>query len=89
MAPAALHRQAERGWISTYLADYGSRQLTLAMVPLMLAISLDLGLVAFLIVTQVAAALLVGAASTVTFTTLWFGIPAHHRKMRRTRQPLT
>jgi uncharacterized protein DUF6328 len=53
MTPAAYHRIAKRGTVSRRFVDLASRFLELAMTPLMLGISLDLFLLARLILNNV------------------------------------
>ncbi len=49
MAPAAYHRQAERDRISTYFAEYASRMITVAMAQLLVALCVEVALVAYAI----------------------------------------
>jgi Family of unknown function (DUF6328) len=42
MAPAAYHRQVERGRVTRRFVDLASALLTLALVPLMIGLALDL-----------------------------------------------
>jgi hypothetical protein len=79
MAPAAYHRQAERGSISRYFADYASRLITIAMLPLLGAISLEVGLVAYAIVGSPATSVLCGGVLAAIFVGLWFVFPAVRR----------
>lgn len=79
MAPAAYHRQAERNFISKYLVNYASRLITVAMVPLLLAIAIDVGLVSNIITKSVAISFAVAIALLSFFTWFWFVVPRHGR----------
>jgi ACR3 family arsenite efflux pump ArsB len=83
MAPAAYHRQAERGMISRHLADFGSRVIAMAMLPLLLAISLEVALVAYAILGQVWISVACGVPLAVLFLWLWMIYPALNRRSRR------
>ena len=87
MAPAACHRQAERGSISRYFADYASRLLTIAMVPLLSALAVEVSLVAFVILRSVAGGVIIGAGLLLIFSWLWYVFPAH-KKRRRERSSI-
>jgi translation initiation factor RLI1 len=52
MTPAAYHRIAERGMVSRRFVDLASQLLTCAMLPLMLAIAMDVFLLARLILND-------------------------------------
>ena len=80
MAPAAYHRQAERGRISRYFANYASRMITLAMAPLSVALSIDVALVAFLVVREITTSLAVGAVLEVYLLCLWYVFPAVRKR---------
>lgn len=75
MAPAAYHRQAERGRVSRYLANYASRLITLAMGPLAVALAIEVGLVAFLILGNAAISTGVGIGLMIILAWLWFLFP--------------
>ncbi len=82
MAPAAYHRQAEPNLVSRQFVDYAGRLLMLAMMPLMLALTLDVYLIAHMILRgNVVPALIAGSLLTV-FALLWFGIPLAMRTPR-------
>jgi uncharacterized protein DUF6328 len=80
MAPAAYHRQAERGTISRYFANFASRLIAVAMLPLLLAISLEVALVAYAIVVRLWVSALCGGTLALLFIWLWFVYPASRRK---------
>jgi hypothetical protein len=80
MAPAAYHRQAERGSISRNLANMGSVLITTAMVPLTVAISLDVTLVAYAILAKWQTSILLGVSLALLFASLWFVYPAIKRR---------
>jgi uncharacterized BrkB/YihY/UPF0761 family membrane protein len=82
MAPAAYHRQAERGLISRYFTDLASRLLTLALVPLLLGIVLELFLVSQVIAKSVAVGVSLAAGVFVAYLGLWFIFPRIKAKQR-------
>ena len=75
MTPAAFHRQAEPGIVSQYFVDLASRLLTMAMLPLLLAIVLEVFLVARLSVDSLGVSIGISAAVFALFTYLWFIFP--------------
>lgn len=83
MAPAAYHREAERGTISRYLADYASRLIMIAMLPLLVAISIEVALVAYAILSLLWVSAICGAALGLFFLSLWFIFPALRRSAAR------
>jgi hypothetical protein len=83
MAPAAYHREAERGTISRYLANYASRLIMIAMLPLLVAISIEVALIAYAIVSAVWVSALCGIALALFFLSLWFLFPALRRRAAR------
>jgi hypothetical protein len=82
MAPAAYHRQAERGTLSRYFTDFASSLLAWALVPLLLGIVLDVFLVSQLILQVTAASIAIAAGMFVTFVGLWFVFPSIKAKHR-------
>ncbi|HYS82159.1 MAG TPA: DUF6328 family protein [Anaeromyxobacteraceae bacterium] len=89
IAPAAYHRIAERGEETTRFHRVASRFVLGAMVPLALALSGDLALVAFKLTERVRPAALVGGAALVLFGMLWLAWPLTARgpKRRPARAP--
>jgi len=85
MAPAAYHRQAERGLLSRYFTDLASRLLTLALLPLLLGIVLELFLIAQVIAKSVAVSVSLAAGVFVTYVGLWFIFPRIKAKQRAAR----
>lgn len=83
MAPAAYHRQAERGSISRHFANYASRLLTIAMVPLLSALAVEVSLVAFVILRSVAGSAIIGAGLLLIFGWLWYVLPAQQKRRRQ------
>jgi hypothetical protein len=71
MTPAAYHRIAERGIVSRRFVDLASRFLECAMVPLMLGISLDLFLLAPLILNNVPLSAALAIAMLLVFFGFW------------------
>lgn len=90
MTPAAYHRIAERGIVSRRFVDLASRFLEWAMVPLMLGISLDLFLLARLVLNNVPLSAAVATAMLLVFFGFWYVFPwtagalhARERKQKR------
>jgi hypothetical protein len=75
MAPAAYHRQAERGCVSRYFNDLSSSLLTWGMAPLCVAITLELYLVSRIVLDGVAASLALAGLMFMIFVGLWFIFP--------------
>ena len=75
MSPAAYHRQAERGLVSRYFVDHSSRLLTWAMGPLVLAISIEIYVIAQLILRSAAVSFLIAAGLFALFVWKWFLFP--------------
>ena len=82
MAPAAYHRQAERGRVSRYFANYASLLVTLAMAPLSIALAMDVSLVTFLVTGQPALGALIGIALILFLVWLWYMFPAYRKRKR-------
>jgi hypothetical protein len=82
MAPAAYHRQAERGRASRYFANYASRLITLAMGPLAVALAIEVALVAFLILGNVPLSVVVGIGLILVLAWLWYLYPMTARRKR-------
>ncbi len=80
MAPAAYHRQAERGIISRRFIDLASRLLTLALLPLAAGVALDTYLITTLILRDAATALAAAAAVAMLLVALWYGLPQLRRR---------
>ena len=83
MAPAAYHREAERGTISRYLADYASRLMMIAMLPLLVSISIEVALIAYAILSLAWLSAACGFALGLFFVSLWYIFPALHRRAAR------
>ena len=75
MAPAAYHRQAERGIISRRLVDLASHLLMWALLPLAIGVALDAYLLADLILRNQVAAVATAAVVASLFAALWYGLP--------------
>jgi hypothetical protein len=81
LTPAAFHRIAGHEHVSHYLLEVASRFIGWGMVPLMLAISIDVGLVGYAVMESEAIGAVMGAMSLAIGTALWFVFPrwARHR----------
>jgi len=83
MAPAAYHRQAERGQISRYFIDLSSNLLTWGMAPLLLGIVLEVYLIGRIVLESVPASFAIAALMFVVFAGLWFVFPQLKNRRRR------
>lgn len=73
MTPAAYHQRCSR--ISHKLLKVAERFVAAAMVPLMLAICIDVGLVAFAVTAHLAWSLALALACALVFSLLWLVYP--------------
>jgi hypothetical protein len=80
MAPAAYHLQAERGRVSRYFANYASWLITMAMAPLLLALSVEVSLVAFIVLGNTAVSSLIGSGLMLFLASLWYFFPTYRRR---------
>ena len=89
MAPAAYHRQAERGCISRRFVDLTSVLLTLSLVPLTVGIVIDTYLIGWLVLGKDGLSLGLAAALLVVLVGLWFVLPqlGNHPRRRRPEGP--
>ena len=82
MTPAAYHRQAERGHVTSRLVAVASRMIQGALVCLAFGIGLDLYLIGMVILQTGLLAMAVAAFVTLALFGLWFVYPrvaARHR----------
>jgi hypothetical protein len=86
MAPAAYHRQAERGCITRRFVDFASRLLSLSLVPLTLGIVIDTYLLVWLVVGRELAGLCVAGGLLLVLVCLWFVVPQVARQARERGQ---
>jgi hypothetical protein len=82
MTPAAYHRIGERRRITQHFIDFGSRLISSAMLPLALAISMEVYLVCFLAMDAETIGMLVGVVLLAAFAVLWLVIPMRRRMQR-------
>jgi Family of unknown function (DUF6328) len=74
MAPAALHRQLEAFSVSDRFIRIASRLLLLSMLPLTISLSLDVYLIAKIILKSMELGLLVAVFICVLLLSFWFGL---------------
>jgi hypothetical protein len=89
MAPAAYHRQAERGCITRRFVDLASRLLTLSLIPLTLGIVMDAYLIGWLVLRREAPSLWLAGALFVVLLGLWFAMPQAAKRARLARSRRT
>ncbi|HEV8520677.1 MAG TPA: DUF6328 family protein [Burkholderiales bacterium] len=82
MAPAAYHRIVERDRISDYFVRLASLLIAGAMIPLAAGISLDIYVIARMVLASAALSAVVAGATILLFCSLWFAFPL----LRRARQ---
>jgi hypothetical protein len=75
MTPAALHRQLEPRSVSRRFISLSSRLLLWSMVPLAIGISVDLYLVARIILGTTLPAAMLAALMLLVYLGLWFWLP--------------
>ena len=85
MAPAAYHRIAERGMVSRHFVEIASRFLEFAMFPLMLSITVDLFLLARLVLDNTAFSAGIALVALLMFFGLWYVFPLTQRTRARRR----
>src|SRR6201993_4410403 len=81
MTPASYHRIAERGTVSRRFVQIASRLLATAMLPLALGLSLDVFLVARLILHDTEISVAVATVLLVLFFGLWYVFPWISRRL--------
>ncbi len=82
MTPAAYHRIAERGRISSRFTELASWLIAAAMGPLALSIALDAFVVSTVTVGSVAVGALIGASLAIVFLAMWFVWPTVEARRR-------
>ena len=82
MAPAAYHRQAERGLFTRRFVDLASRLLSLSLVPLTLGIVIDTYLLVWLVVGMELPSLFVAGGLLLVLVGLWSVVPQRARQTR-------
>ena len=85
MTPAAYHRIAERGMVSRHFVELASRFLEFAMLPLMLSITVDLFLLARLILDNPALSAGIALVTLLMFFGLWYVFPVSQGARTRRR----
>jgi hypothetical protein len=82
MTPAAFHRQNDHGKVSRHLLDISSLFIGAAMIPLMAAISIDVGLVTYVVTESTATSTALGVICAAVFAGLWIAFPRWWRRRR-------
>ena len=85
LTPSALHRLAGREHVSRYLLDVASHFIGWGMVPLMAAISIDVGLIGFAVTESETAGTVLGVACGLVGAALWFAFPRWARRQHAGR----
>lgn len=76
MTPAAYHRQAEPGSVSPFFVKLASVLVAAAMVPLMLALAIEVYLLGHMALESEPVSLAIAVVLLAFLTTLWFVFPA-------------
>ena len=79
LTPSALHRLAGREHVSRYLLDVASHFIGWGMVPLMAAISIDVGLIAYAVTGSEPVGIALGVVCGLIACALWFIFPRRAR----------
>jgi hypothetical protein len=85
MTPASYHRIAEKGTVSRRFVEIASRLLAWAMLPLTLGMTIDLFLVARLVLNNVTLSIGIAAVLLFVFFGLWYVFPGIERSLIRGR----
>jgi Family of unknown function (DUF6328) len=83
MTPAAYHRLVEREAVTEFFVRLASWLIAGAMVPLMLAVALEVYLLGLIVLHSQATSATIACAVLVVFAGLWFGFPLAARSQRR------
>lgn len=83
MAPAAHHRLTAPGRVSSDWIDLASRYIARAMAALMIAIGIDIYIVAVMITDRHVLAAILGGLVSALLAWLWFAVPLLRRRRSR------
>jgi hypothetical protein len=83
MAPAALHRQSEPMAVSRGFIDTSSRLLMASMIPLAIGITLDIYVIARVILDSSGGAIAIAVLMLVVFVVFWRVLPQAARRRRK------
>ena len=83
MTPAAYHRLVEQGSVSQFFVRLASCLIAIAMVPLMIALCLEVYVIGYLILASHGISIAVASALFIIFAGLWFVFPFAARRYRR------
>lgn len=75
MTPAAYHRIAERGQVSRHMIDLASRLITIGMIPLAIALALDIYVVCLATLDDARIGAAAACVALCTFAAFWFAFP--------------
>jgi Family of unknown function (DUF6328) len=80
MTPAAYHRIVEPGTVSRFFVNLASSLVAIAMLPLMVAISLEVYLLGRMVIASVPISAFLALSVLVLFAGLWFVFPLAMRR---------
>lgn len=75
MAPASYHRIAERGQVSRHMIDLSSRFLSFGMIPLSIALALDIYVVCLAALDDARIGAIAAVVALAAFSGFWFAFP--------------
>jgi hypothetical protein len=81
LTPSAFHRLAGQRHVSAYLLKICSRFIGAGMVPLILAIAIDVGLIGYAVLQSEAAGIALGTCCLLIGAALWFVFPRWARHL--------
>jgi hypothetical protein len=80
LTPCVFHRLAGQEHVTRHLLKIASRFIGWGMLPLMLAISIDVGLVGYAVMGSEATGILIGTSALVVGAALWLAFPHWARR---------
>jgi hypothetical protein len=83
MAPAAYHRQAERGCVTRRFVNLASTMVSMALLPLILGVSFDAYILVRLVTGARDVAIACAVAVMLVLAGLWFALPQLARRRWR------
>jgi uncharacterized protein DUF6328 len=83
MTPAAYHRLVERGSLSNFFVQLASRMVAAAMLPLMIALCLEVYLLGRVILHDRGISIVIAGGLLTIFAGLWFVFPFTVRQSRQ------
>jgi hypothetical protein len=86
MAPASYHRIAERGQVSRHMINLASRLISLGMIPLAVALALDIYIVCLAALDDARVGVVAACVAFTAFAGFWFAFPLARKDRLRHRR---